>query len=157
MARRCDAAPAAGLGQRSIRPVAIGAHIQTPRVDSGGWRVRRELFHPVTKGDLHRVKRSSGRTARHIVGVLLLALTMGQALVVLHGYAHTPAQTVDECSVCRLAAQPARGTETLVGLLEPHTISIELGATSYAPYVHPVHTRRIARAPPLSRSTSGAS
>ena len=111
----------------------------------------------MTKDDLHPVERSSGRTARHIVGVLLLALTMGQALVVLHGYAHAPAQAVAECSVCRLAAQPARLTEVLVDLLEPHAISIELGATRYAPYVRPAHWRRIARAPPLSKPTSEAS
>ncbi len=87
----------------------------------------------------------------------MLALTMGQALVVLHGHADAPTQTVAKCSVCRLAAQPARVTAVLVDLLEPHAISIELGATPYAPYVRPVHRRRIARAPPLSRPTSEAS
>ncbi len=83
----------------------------------------------------------------------MLALTMGQALVALHGYAHAPAQTVAECSVCRLTAPPARVTAVLVDLLEPHAVSIELGATPYAPYVRPVHRTRIARAPPLSRPT----
>ncbi len=87
----------------------------------------------------------------------MLALTMGQALVVLHGHADAPTQTVAKCSVCRLAAQPARVTEVLVDLLEPHAISTELGATSLAPYVRPVPTRRIARAPPLPKPTSEAS
>ena len=59
----------------------------------------------------------------------MLALTMGQALVALHGHADAPTQTVAKCSVCRLAAQRARVTAVLVDLLEPHTISIELGAT----------------------------
>ena len=75
---------------------------------------------------------------------------MGKALVLLDGHAHAPAQTVAECGVCRLAAQPARVTEVRIDLVEPHGISIELGAAPYAPYVRPVHRRRIARAPPLS-------
>jgi hypothetical protein len=87
--------------------------------------------------------------------VLVLALTMGQALVALHGYAHAPAQTVAECSVCRLAAQPARVTAVLVDLLELHAISIELGATPYAPYVRPVHRSCIARASPLQAHVRG--
>ena len=88
--------------------------------------------------------------------MLLFALTMGQARVVLHGYAHAdaPTQTVAECTVCRLAAQPARVTAVPVNLLEPDAVSIELGATPYAPYVRPVHSRRIARAPPLAKPTS---
>ena len=108
------------------------------------------------KDELDRMKRSSERTARPIVCVLLLALTMGQALVVLHGYTH-PAQTVGDCGVCLLAAQPTPITGAFVGPLEPHGISIELGATLYAPYVRPVHARRIARAPPLPSTTSKAS
>ena len=79
------------------------------------------------------------------------------SLAALHAYAHAPAQAVTQCSVCGLIAQPAHVTGVHIDLLEPHATSIELGATRYAPYVRPVHKRRIARAPPLSRRTSEAS
>jgi hypothetical protein len=89
--------------------------------------------------------------------VVLLALAMGQALVVLHGPAHSPSQAVADCGVCLLAAQPARVPDVLLDVLAQHAISIELGVTACAPYVRPIHGTRIARAPPLSKPTSEAS
>ncbi len=91
---------------------------------------------------------------RRTSGVLLLAVTLSQALVALHGYAHTHAPTFTECSICRLSAEPARVAEVLDDAVGPYAVHVDRGTPPSPPYVRPVHSKRIARAPPLSRSTS---
>jgi hypothetical protein len=115
-----------------------------------------ERLRQVTTGHLGSVTRRSGRPARHIVGVLLLAFTMSQALVVAHGHTHVPTQTGVPCGVCRLGSQPAHLLEAAPELLEPGTVSVQLVAVPCALYVRRVYGTRIARAPPLSSLTSDA-
>ena len=110
----------------------------------------------MTTGHLGSVTRRSGRPARHIVGVLLLAFTMSQALVAAHGHTHAPTETGTPCVVCRVSAQPALVPAAAPEFLKPGAVPVQLVVVSWAPYVRPVYGTRIARAPPFSRPTSEA-
>lgn len=94
---------------------------------------------------------------RLTAGVLLLAVTLNQALTVLHGHDHTHTPSLTECGLCRLSAEPARVAAGLDDVLGPYTFPVDGAAPPSAPYVRPVHGKRVARGPPLSGFISESS
>ena len=111
-------------------------------------------MHRLTTGRPDGVAHPSGRAAGQIVAVLLWALTMSQALVVVHGYTHPTTQATARCGVCLIGARVAHVPDPPPEPLEARALCVQLAAVARAPYVLPVQRTNGARAPPLLPSTS---
>jgi hypothetical protein len=88
--------------------------------------------------------------ARHLVGVLTLALALGHAPGLAQHDGHAPAKSSASCRVCQLSAQLVTGLHAPLVLLVSQGVLVRLGTLLEAPYRRLVYGSE--RAPPPTPS-----